>query len=71
MREKKVSWRRLTIGTVVFLFFSAAFVWAVFKGADYKILDIYGKWAFLIGLFTGGYITATDILDRIRKRDDK
>jgi len=64
--DKKRWGRRLFVGLLAFAHIDVFY----FHGATKGILEHSYKWALLavgIALFIGGYLTATDIMDRYKK----
>lgn len=65
--EKKRWGRRLGLGIIAYLSITAALYFLVTRGADIEWFKIYSGYVTLLALFTGGYLTATDIADRWKK----
>jgi len=65
--NNKKSWRRLTIGAVWFISFVGGFFYLSAQGHKLDVLQLYAVGLTTGCLFFGGYITATDILERVKK----
>ena len=65
--NNKKSWRRLTIGAIWGIGFLGGFFYLAATGKNLEMIQLY-VFVWTAGcLFFGGYITATDILERIKK----
>lgn len=65
--NEKKSWRRLVIGTVWFISFMGGFFYLATHGYPIEMIQTYIMTLTIGCLIFGGYITATDALDRLKK----
>jgi len=65
--NEKKSWRRLAIGFIWYLSFMGGFFYLATHGHPIELIQLFVFVLTLGSLFFGGFITATDILDRLKK----